>query len=181
MNVWCKFQKDPNERKIAKKLWRIDRQNNRQTNRLLKTAIQLGSISVSERLQMVSDVSSHPSSVYHETWLETSQTVCQYLWSAWALARNVKLRVALAPRMPGTFSPPPRVINPDMHHDTCVTHVPWCMPRSLTSGDLWSGWQRKCSRHSRRMRNPQFYVTGKRPIGRWRLDHHRPHISWSSF
>ena len=23
---------------------------------------------------------------------------------------------------------------PDMHHGTCVTHVPWCMPGSLTSG-----------------------------------------------
>ena len=30
--------------------------------------------------------------------------------------------------MPGTFSPPPRVTDPDMHHGTCVTHVPWCMP-----------------------------------------------------
>ena len=25
-----------------------------------------------------------------------------------------------------------------MHHDTCVTHVPWCMPGSLTSSFLWS-------------------------------------------
>ena len=40
------------------------------------------------------------------------------------LARYVKLRVAHAPGMPGTFSPPPRVIDPDMHHGTCVTHVP---------------------------------------------------------
>ena len=38
--------------------------------------------------------------------------------------------------MPGTFSPPPRVSDPDMHHGTCVTHVPWCMPVSLTSGFL---------------------------------------------
>ena len=43
-----------------------------------------------------------------------------------------------APGMPGTFSPPPRVSDPDMHHCTCVTHVPWCMPGSLTSGFLWS-------------------------------------------
>ena len=27
--------------------------------------------------------------------------------------------------MPGTFSPPPRVSGPDMHHGTCVTHVLW--------------------------------------------------------
>ena len=56
-------------------------------------------------------------------------------------ARYVKLWVAHAPGIPGTFSPPPRVNNPDMHHGTCVTHVPWCMPGSLTSGFLWSWWR----------------------------------------
>ena len=40
------------------------------------------------------------------------------------LARYVKLRVAHAPGMPGTFSPPPRVSDSDRHHGTCVTHVP---------------------------------------------------------
>ena len=45
------------------------------------------------------------------------------------LARYVKLWVAHAPGMPGTFSPTPRVSNPDTHHGTCVTHVPWFMPR----------------------------------------------------
>ena len=40
------------------------------------------------------------------------------------LAGYVKLWVAHAPGMPGTFSPVPRVSNPDMHHGTCVTHVP---------------------------------------------------------
>ena len=54
------------------------------------------------------------------------------------LTRRVKFRVAHAPRMPGTFSPPPRVSDPDMHHGTCVTHVPWCMAGSLTIGLLWS-------------------------------------------
>ena len=79
------------------------------------------------------------------------------------LTRYVKLRVAHALGMPGTFSPPPRVSDPDMHHGTCVTHVPWCLLGSLTSGFLCS--QRgKRFRHSRRMRNPQLYVSGKRPI-----------------
>ena len=50
------------------------------------------------------------------------------------------------------------------HHSTCVTHVPWCMPGSLASGFLWSQWRRNRSRHSRRMRNLQFYVSGKRSI-----------------
>ena len=80
------------------------------------------------------------------------------------LTRYAKLRVAHALGMPGTFSPPPLVSAPDMHHGTCVTHVPWYMPESLTSGFLWSRWWVKRSRHSRRMRSPQFYVSGKRPM-----------------
>ena len=36
------------------------------------------------------------------------------------------------------FPRPPQVSDPDMHHGTCVTHVPWCMPGLLTSGFLWS-------------------------------------------
>ena len=55
-----------------------------------------------------------------------------------SLTRYTKLRVARAPGMPGTFSPPPRVSDPDIHHGTCVTHVPWCMPGSQTSGFLWT-------------------------------------------
>ena len=58
----------------------------------------------------------------------------------------------------------PRFSDPDMHHHTCVTRVPWCMPRSLTSGFLWSPWRGKRPRHSRRMRNTQFYVSDKRPM-----------------
>ena len=40
----------------------------------------------------------------------------------------------------------------------CITHVPWCMPGSLTCGFLWSRWRGKRSWHSRCIRNPQFYV-----------------------
>ena len=80
------------------------------------------------------------------------------------LARNLRLRVALASGMPGKFSPPPRKSDLDMHHGTCVTHVPWCISGSLSSGFLWSRWRVRRSRHSRRMRNPQFYVSGKRPM-----------------
>ena len=38
-----------------------------------------------------------------------------------------------APRMPGTFSPPPRVSYPDMRHCKRVTHVPRCAPASLNN------------------------------------------------
>ena len=47
---------------------------------------------------------------------------------------------------------------------TCITTRAGCMPESLTSSFLWSQWREKRSRHSRRMRNPQFKVSGKRPI-----------------
>ena len=55
-----------------------------------------------------------------------------------SLTRYAKLPVAHAPGMPGMVSPPPRYSDPDMHHGTCVTHVPWSMSGSLTSGFLWS-------------------------------------------
>ena len=42
--------------------------------------------------------------------------------------------------------------------------MPLCMPGSLTSGFRWSRWRGKCSRHSRPMRNLQFYVPVKRPM-----------------
>ena len=72
------------------------------------------------------------------------------------LTRYVKLWVVHAPKMLGMFSPPPtskdRASDPGMYHGPCVTHVPRCM----------SLWRRKRSR-SRRMRNPQFYLSGNRP------------------
>ena len=56
-----------------------------------------------------------------------------------ALTRYVKLRVAHAPGMPGTFSPPltskGTASDPGMHHGTCVVHVPWCMSGSISRGD----------------------------------------------
>ena len=56
----------------------------------------------------------------------------------WASCQIRKIAGAHAPGMPGMFSPSPQVSDPNMHHGTCVTHVPWCMPGSLTSGFLWN-------------------------------------------
>ena len=81
-----------------------------------------------------------------------------------SLNRYAKLWVAHAPGMPGTFSPPPRLRDPDMHRGTCVTHVPWGMSGSLIIGFLWKWWRRKRSQYSRRMRNRLFCVSGKRPM-----------------
>ena len=80
------------------------------------------------------------------------------------LTRYKKLRVAHASGMPGTFSPPMRLSDPNMHPSTCVTHVPGCMLGSLASGFIWSRWRGKHSQRSWRMRNPQFCVSGKRPM-----------------
>ena len=70
----------------------------------------------------------------------------------------------------GNVFPPPRISDPNMHHGTCVTHVLWCMPGSLTSGFLWCWWWEKRSRHSWRMRNPQLYISSKRPIDAYMRD-----------
>ena len=48
---------------------------------------------------------------------------------AWAFCQVRKIAGALAPGMPETFSPRPRVSDP-------FTHVPWCTSGSLTCGFL---------------------------------------------
>ena len=63
------------------------------------------------------------------------KTPVSWAWASWQIG---KISDAHAPGMPGTFSPPPRVSDPDMHHGTCVALVPWCMPGSLSSGFFWS-------------------------------------------
>ena len=96
----------------------------------------------------------------------TVTPVCIQQWASWQIRKIVGVH---APGMPGTFSPSPQVSDPDMHHGTCVTHVPSCMPGSLTSGFHVDGVG-KHSRHSRRMRNVQFYVSGNEMF----------HKTWSS-
>ena len=75
------------------------------------------------------------------------------------LTRYVKLQVGHAPGMPRTFSPPPLVSDPDivsryLRHARAVMHVGTTIP--------W--WRGKSFRHFRRMRNPQIYVSDKRPM-----------------
>ena len=75
--------------------------------------------------------------------------------------------------MPGTFSPPPRVSDPDMHHGTCVTHVPWCMPGLITTGFLWSRCRGSRSRHS--WRNFTYLARGP-----WLRHHRLPRVTTSN-
>ena len=75
-----------------------------------------------------------------------------------AFTRYIKLRVAHAPGMTGTFSPPPtsketpsllsRYASRHVRHTRAVMHVGIVNPRK----------QGKRSRHSRRIRNPQIYA-----------------------
>ena len=96
------------------------------------------------------------------TWLSGNTMIL----AQWPFDRYVKLRVVHAPGVQGTFCPPPRVSDPDMQHGMSVTHVSWCIMGPLTIGFLWSRWPGKPFRHSGCMRNPHFYVSGKRPTDR---------------
>ena len=84
--------------------------------------------------------------------------------TAWASCQIRKIAGCACAGNAGNVLPQPGVSDPDMHHGKCATHVSWCMPGPLTSSYLWSWWRGKRSRHSRCMRNPQFYVSRKRPI-----------------
>ena len=54
----------------------------------------------------------------------------------------------------------PRVSDPYMHHGTCVTHFPWCMPVSSNSGFLWSRWRGKRSRNFTYLARGQWILDG---------------------
>ena len=74
------------------------------------------------------------------------------------LTRYVKLLVVLVPGMPGTVSPPP----------TSKETASWrSRHASRHVGVANLRWRGKRPRHSRPMHNPQFYVSGKRPMVTW--------------
>ena len=118
--------------------------------------------------------------------ISIDQYVYEYVWSiyimSWASYQIRKIAgCANAPGMPGTFSPPPQFSNPDIHHGTCITHMPWCMLGSQTRGVPWSRCCGKCSQHFPRMHNPQFYVTGKRPMYMFAVLYYSWHIHFRCF
>ena len=90
----------------------------------------------------------------HTTVVSCLTQITIYRQAHRPLARYVKLRVAHAPGMPGTFSLPlTSKVTTWLRHTRAVMHVGIANPR----------WRGKRSRHSRRMHNPQFYVSGNRP------------------
>ena len=82
----------------------------------------------------------------------------------WASYQIRKIAGCACAENAGNVFPPLRVSDPDIHRGTCVTHVPWCMSGSLTSGVLFKSVVGKTPRHSRGMHNLQVYVSGKRPM-----------------
>ena len=112
---------------------------------------------------------------YYSVGLQDTLTALPYThhpvleWLHGPLTRYVKLWVAHAPGMQGTFflghrlQRKPLVTDSGMHHvnGTCVRHVPVMYVRIA-----YPRLRGKRSRHSRHMRNPQVYVSGKRPIDR---------------
>ena len=82
---------------------------------------------------------------------EGNQLVSSGLTLQWA---SYHIRKIAGCACAGNVFPPHGISDPDMHHGTCVTHVLWCMPGSLTSSFPWNRWLRKRSQHSRCMHNP---------------------------
>ena len=60
----------------------------------------------------------------HDDSLRRVQPMTSQNPRQWASCQIHKIGGAHAPGMRGTFSPSPQVSDPDMHHGTCVTHVP---------------------------------------------------------
>ena len=99
------------------------------------------------------------------------------MWRYWPLTRYVNLRVAHAPGIPGTFSPPPisketdsyrsRHVSRHVRYARAVMHVGIPKPR----------WRGKRCRHSWRMRNPQFEISGKKPITPRNKKHENQHTN----
>ena len=100
--------------------------------------------------------------IYTSDWRVSASSMS--LISYGYLTRYVTLRVAHAPGMPGKFSPPPTSMEtacqPSRHASRHVRDARAVMHVGIVNPRWW--WKR--SRHSRRMRNPQFYVSGKRPM-----------------
>ena len=100
-------------------------------------------------------------------------------WRHGPLTKYVKLRIAHVPGMPRTFSPPltskettarlrSRHASRHVRQARAVMHV----------GIAYPWWWGKRSRHSRRMRNPQFYVSGKRPMTLAHILHYSTFLQW---
>ena len=79
------------------------------------------------------------------------------------LTRYVKLKAAHAPGMLGTFSSPPTSKETSYRPRHASQHVRYARA-VMHVGIANLRWLGKCSQHSRRLRNPQVYVSGERSM-----------------
>ena len=93
--------------------------------------------------------------------------------------RYVKLRVAHAPGMPGTFFPPPILKETASYRSQPASRHVRDARAVMYVGIANLRCRGKRSRHSQRMHNPQFYVSGKRSITRADDRRVRWHLSMS--
>ena len=100
-------------------------------------------------------------SVYLDSLIPSIHVLYIISWASYQTRKNcgLRMRQEYQERFPRhRLKRKPLISDLGMHHGTCMTHVPWCISGSLPPV------RGKRSRHSRRMRTPQFCVSGKRPI-----------------
>ena len=74
----------------------------------------------------------------YQNYTNVLRITCSHQWVSYQIRKIADCACAgnagnVFPRR--RFQRKPLVSDPGMHHGTCVTHVPWCMSRSLTCGD----------------------------------------------
>ena len=82
-----------------------------------------------------------------------------------SLTRYIKLLVAHEPEMPGTFPPSPTSKETTSKRSRHASRHARHAHAAMHVGIVNTQCRGKYSRQSRRMRNPEFYVSGKRPMG----------------
>ena len=90
-----------------------------------------------------------------------------------SLTRYARSRVAHAPGMPGTFSPPPTSKETASLRSWHASRHVRLARAVMHAGIANLRWRGKRSRQSRFMRKPQFYVSGKKPMAKYRT------VSWN--
>ena len=84
-------------------------------------------------------------------WTEATRGKGHAIWWSWASYQIRKIADCSCTGNAGNvslhrrFQRKPLVSDAGMHHGTCVTHVPWCMSGSLTSGENVPGIPGACA------------------------------------
>ena len=139
MDTLCVYQPSTSCLEIGCILYQIWKYHKSRQMYTLVTLCCVLFISASASVSILFMVISLPLRHFYDWTTESTGTLSHMnKRTAWASCQVRKFVDAHAPGMPGTFSPSPQASDPDMHHGTCVTHVPWCMSGSLTSGFLWN-------------------------------------------